>query len=527
MNKHVKIVSLLLVVGVVALVAARFLLPLWQDHAQKATSDARGTKGTILLAMDNWVGYQPLCSNQMKSRMRQAGYIFECVNDDADYPGRMEKLRRKDYQFAVATVDSYLLNGARESFPGVITAVIDESFGGDAILAWKDQVENLDGLKQAQSLKVALTPDSPSEHLAKAAAVHFDIPALKGKAKTWQVPTNGSEEAYRKFLNKEVPVAVLWEPDVSRALDKGKGEVVKLLGTEVTAKLVVDILLANRDYAQNNPEAVKTLLSNYFHTLKYFRDNPEEQRSELKKTTGLSGEQVEAMLKGVKWASLTDNAQHWFGVSSFGTMPEEGLVETIEGAVRILVGAGDFSSSPIPDHNPYRITSSQFVTDLFQGGMNAGQFTTPGAAKVVPGSPAEPVVRFAALSAAQWQGLREVGTLQVRPILFQSGTATLSYEGKLELDQAAQSLQHYPNFRVLIKGHTSTQGDARANKELSEARAEAVKRYLSVTHDLDQNRARAVGYGGSKPLPRQPGESLRAYSYRLPRVELVLVSEVL
>ena len=107
--------------------------------------------------------------------------LYEVIT--ADYPGRMEKLRSNKYQLAVATVDSYILNGARENFPGVITAVIDESFGGDAMLAWKDQFDNLDALKQATNLKVSLTPDSPSEHLAKAAAVHFDIPALKTRVK--------------------------------------------------------------------------------------------------------------------------------------------------------------------------------------------------------------------------------------------------------------------------------------------------------------------------------------------------------
>ncbi len=525
MNKHVKIVLFLLLFGLVAVGAAKLLLPMWQDHTQKSTSDARATKGTIMLAMDNWVGYQPLCSQQMKTRMRQAGYILECVNDGANYPERMKKLRKEKYQFAVATVDSYLLNGAAENFPGVITAVIDESFGGDAILAWKDKFENLDSLKQAQDLKVALTPDSPSEHLAKAAAVHFDIPVLKQKDRSWQLATNGSEEAYTKLINKDVPVAVLWEPDVTRALEKGKGQIVKLLGTDVTAKLVVDILLANRDYAQENPEAVKTLLSNYFHTLKYFRDNPKELKAELKETTKLSADLIDAMLKGVKWASLTDNAQLWFGVSSFGSMPEEGLVETIEGATRILLGSGDFSSSPLPDHNPYRITNSQFISDLFEGNMGAGQFTTPG--KISPVASGGGAKVFASLSASKWNRLREVGTLQVRPILFQSGTANLSYEGKLELDKAAQSLTHYPNFRLLIKGHTSTKGAKSANKTLSASRADAVRRYLTITHGLDKKRAKAVGFGGDKPLPRKAGESFRAYNYRLPRVELVLVTEVI
>jgi len=524
MNRHVKIVILILIVGSIIIAAAKFLLPVWQDHAQKTSSDARATKGTIKLAMDNWVGYQPLCSNQMKSGLRQAGYILECINDQANYPERMKQLRKKKYDFAVATVDSYLLNGASENFPGVITAVIDESFGGDAIVAWKDQFSNLDSLKQATKLRIALTPDSPSEHLVKAAAVHFDIPALKNKS-DWQVSTSGSEEAYQKFMDRKVPIAVLWEPDVSLALSKGKDKVVKLLGTEVTSKLVVDILLVNRDYAQDKPEAVKTLLSVYFRTLKYFRENPDELKAELKKETGLSEKQVESMLKGVKWVNLTDNAQQWFGAASFGNIPEEALIETIEGAIRILEGAGDFSSNPLPENNPYRITDSQFVSELYKVGISAGQFNSPGKELNIP-NPSTPRKEFKVLTDREWLGLQEVGTLQVRPILFQSGTAALSYEGKLELDQAAEALQHYPNFRILIKGHTSTQGNSNANKELSQARADSVKRYLTLTHGLQKERVMALGFGGSKPLERLTGESLRAYNYRLPRVELVLVSEV-
>jgi outer membrane protein OmpA-like peptidoglycan-associated protein len=211
--------------------------------------------------------------------------------------------------------------------------------------------------------------------------------------------------------------------------------------------------------------------------------------------------------------------------TTLGSIPEEGLIETIEGAVRILVGSGDFSASPLADNNPYRITNSSFVNDLFTGSLTAGQFQ--GAENKSLPRPGEKKRSFSRLSEAQWAQLQEVGTLQVRPILFQSGTAALSMQGKLELDKAAESLQHYPDFRVLIKGHTSLQGDAAANNQLSLARAEAVKRYLIVTHDLDSQRVRTQGLGGSQPLPRQPGESARAYGYRLPRVEMVLLSEVL
>jgi outer membrane protein OmpA-like peptidoglycan-associated protein len=132
---------------------------------------------------------------------------------------------------------------------------------------------------------------------------------------------------------------------------------------------------------------------------------------------------------------------------------------------------------------------------------------------------------FKALSDAEWDRLAEVGTLKVRPITFASGTSELNQDGKVELDSAAQNLAHYPNFRVVVRGHTGTGGDPASNRELSLERADAVKRYLMVTHSIDEARLRAVGYGGERPLPRAREESDRAYQYRLPRVELYLAAE--
>ena len=109
--------------------------------------------------------------------------------------------------------------------------------------------------------------------------------------------------------------------------------------------------------------------------------------------------------------------------------------------------------------------------------------------------------------------------------MFQSGSASLTYEGKQEVDRAVENLRHYPNFRVVISGHSGLRGDALANTELSQARANSVGRYLRVTYALDSNRLKAAGQGSSEPLPKLPGESNRAYNYRLPRVELTLVAE--
>ncbi|MCG6861651.1 MAG: phosphate ABC transporter substrate-binding/OmpA family protein [Chromatiaceae bacterium] len=511
MSPHVKAAALILVLGLAGILGARYLLPILQDTRQRETSDASATRGTLVVGTDNWIGYFPLCSDPMAKRMRQSGWILRCENDNADYQARFERLKSGEIQFAVATVDSYLLSGAPLGFPGTIVAVIDESKGGDAILARAEVAANLDGLRQASDIKVAFTPASPSEHLLRAIRTHFDIPFMQDRRGRWRVETDGSSAALEKLLDGEVGAAVLWEPDVSRAL--AKPGIVKLIGTEDTERLIVDILLVGRRFSREHPEAVAALLDSYFETLKLYRDRPGEMEDDVMKATGLSREQVRAMLRGVSWTTLGENAVVWFGISGGGPFADEGLEEAIRGAIRILTDSGDLDGDPLPDGDPYRITNRQFVADLSQRlGATAGEG-------------GDRTHRFPPLDDAGWGRLEEIGSLKMEPIGFRRGTADLAYEGKLELDRLAERLVYYPNFRILVKGHTGIAGDPRANLELSQDRAEAVARYLMVTYGIDANRLRILGYGSSRPLPRLPGESDRAYGYRLPRVEVTLAAE--
>jgi len=523
MNKHSKIAISIVIIGLVIVVVTKLYRPQLEDTVQRESSDARATKGKIIVGYDNWIGYYPLCSSEMRKRMRHEGYVLSCKDDAANYVQRLEALKKGDLQFAVATIDSYLINGASRNFPGTMVAVIDESKGGDAIVAWKDKINSLDTLKTAKQIKIAFTPNSPSEHLLKSMAVHFDVPGLLGQDNTWRVETNGSEDALKTFLKKQVGVAVLWEPDVSRAL-QNKG-VIKLLGTEDTDKLIVDILVVNRKYSQREPEAVKTLLKEYFRTLKYYRDTPEKLIEDASADTHLGKDVVKTMLHGVSWVNLSSNAVSWFGLPVAGASPTEGLVDAIDSTVTILMDHGDFTRNPIPDADAYRLINSKFASDLFSANINTTQFGKTMTRDVAINKANSLERAFDKLSTTQWDALREIGTLKVRPIVFQSGVNDLTLEGKEELDKAVENLKHYPNFRIVIKGHTGLRGDPNANKLLSQHRAEAVARYFSSNYGIDVDRMRPMGIGSGQPLARKPGETDRAYNYRLPRVELFLVTE--
>jgi outer membrane protein OmpA-like peptidoglycan-associated protein len=509
MSVHVKAVLILLVLGLVAILGARYALPLLTDALQRQSSDAGTTKGTLSIGVDNWIGYFPLCSRVMTRRMREAGYLLRCEDDQADYRSRFRRLKSGEIQFAVATVDSYLLGGAEQDFPGTIVAVIDESKGGDALVARRQTAASLDQLRQAEDLSIAYTPASPSEYLLRAIGSHFNLPLDQYR----RVETDGSSEALAKLLEGEADAAVLWEPDVSRALSDPA--LVKLIGTEDTERLIVDVLLVGRSFSQERPEVVRALLERYFKVQRLYRDHPDRLTEDVIESTDLSERQVAAMLRGVSWATLSENALVWLGAAGRGPFAEEGLVETIEGAVGILVDNGAIDADPLPDGDPYRITNRQFVEGLFD------DLGSPGAA------PQREARDFPPLDDEGWARLKEIGTLRMEPISFRSATADLDYQGKLQLDEAAERLAYYPNFRILVKGHTGLHGDPKANLDLSRERAEAVVRYLMVTYGIDPDRIRGLGFGSSRPLRRKPDESERAYGYRLPRVELSLVGEPL
>ena len=512
MQKH----TIAAIVILVLLIIGGAIYKAWQPglQAQKAyaTSDARDMKGEITIALDSWIGYFPLQSPVFKKLMRDEGYRILAVDDNADYPGRMANLQSGEVDLAVCTVDAYLVNGAAFDFPATIIAVIDESSGGDAILAWRDKLDSIDKLKAVESLTIAFTPDSPSHHLLKSIGVHFGIAELLDSSGSWRVETNGAEEAYQKLMRREVDMAVVWEPHVTAAL--ANPDIVKLLGTEDVEKLIVDILLVNRDFARKNSALVELTIDNYFQTIEVYAEQPELFRQDIKAVTKLADDQIQSMLQGVRLLDFYENVR-WFGLSPQPTYYQEELVSAIDSTAGILIEYGDFLDNPLPNSDPLTIVDSSFLGKVNSSGA-FGTGTTAYENSLERS--------FAALTDSQWDQMHVVGALKLRNVTFQSGTANLDFNGQQQLDASVETLSHYPNFRIVVKGHTEARGDPEANQALSQERANAVRDYFVQTYRIGGNRIRAIGVGGSEPLARIDGESSRSYADRLKRVEVYMVS---
>lgn len=482
----------------------------------EGTTDEARLKGTIRGAFDSWLGYSVLDSKEFSKRMRAAGYRLDWTDDGADYDARFKALSEGEYDFVVATVDSYVLGGKAYGYPGPIVAVLDES-KGDAVIA-RDAVKDVNGLDDP-AVSIAFTPASPSEFLLKSMGSHFGLPKLRTKG-AWRVETNGSEEAYKLLLDGKVDAAVLWEPDVSMA--KAQPGFHYLMGSDMGRRLIVDILIARQDFIAENPDVLKTFLREYFLALKAYRDDPDRLVSEVAAKTKRPEDVLKTAMKGVAFASFTDNCEEWLGLPMTpGAKSDEGLVDTIESTLRVLLDEGDLTDNPFVEGNPYSIISTRAVSALIESGLGGARFSVPGAQAASSGA----AIDVKPLDESAWKSLRTVGSLKLQPIVFQSGTSVVTTAGKNNVDVTAENLEHYPNFRILLRGHTAPGGDEQANRELSLERAESVARYLKIVHRLDEDQIRAEGLGSSDPLPQGDDEGRRAYRYRLPRVEFVLLTE--
>ena len=110
--------------------------------------------------------------------------------------------------------------------------------------------------------------------------------------------------------------------------------------------------------------------------------------------------------------------------------------------------------------------------------------------------------------------LERDGEATLHGIYFDTAKATLRPESEATLQQVLGVLTADPALRLVVAGHTDSEGEPGYNQDLSERRAAAVADWL-VAKGVDAGRLQSKGLGESQPVADNASEAGRALNRRV------------
>jgi len=108
------------------------------------------------------------------------------------------------------------------------------------------------------------------------------------------------------------------------------------------------------------------------------------------------------------------------------------------------------------------------------------------------------------------------GTVITLPgnVLFASGKWVLLAEAQNKLNSVAEALKNQEDHKMLVEGHTDSQGNENSNVELGSKRAQAVRDYL-VSRGVPSDKISSIGIGQARPIASNNTAEGRAQNRRV------------
>ena len=98
---------------------------------------------------------------------------------------------------------------------------------------------------------------------------------------------------------------------------------------------------------------------------------------------------------------------------------------------------------------------------------------------------------------------------------FENGKANILESMHKDLDKLGNFMIDHPELKLTISGHTDSAGKEESNLRLSQARADAIKYYLTYQFKVDPDRVTAIGYGSARPIAQELSDDHKQLNRRV------------
>ena len=461
----------------------------------------------LTVLADTFSGYSTFRHPEFQQDLAKSGITLG-YEDEFDQAKRADRLG-KDAQLIATTLDQFL----QQQPDGKIIALIDRTVGADAAVLNTVEYPNLKSLEDLQQLvrqqsgdsklSIAFAGDTPSEYLALVLDIRFESFKL---ADFNTIRVADASEAWKLLSggDKNVAIAVIWEPFVTRAKQQGYTVV---LSSEDAPKAILDVIVASNDLLGDRPDRLSQFLESYYRHIESNVSDSSQLERQIAKDGDLANEEAAAVLAGIEFFTAPQ-ARQW--------MTDGTLEKRIASTAAVLALAGRIDRIPEDTASLYAVESIEAAADNTQTLIDLVRADNPELADRLSGE-SRAIAPAAPLSAQAVKDAPAVGNLNVRgEVKFEAGSAALASEGITTLDNLAAEIREFNPNTIAVRaiGHTSKSGAANYNQQLSEQRAQAVVNYLKSLK-LPHNFV-AEGKGFSTPIsgispqdPRQQRTEIR------------------
>jgi len=220
---------------------------------------------TIRILCPTWSGYAPIFVAADLGYFKAMGLNVNIKFDD-ERADVMAAMARGDIEMDLRTVGEYQGRPRDQNTPGVIIGTIDESLGGDGVIA--------DGsIKSVADLKgkvVASELNIPGRLL-----LQLDLKKHGMTLKDIELKEIATADTVSVFANKSVSAVVSYEPYLSQAkkVDSFR-DPTEIVSSAKYPGYIVDVIIVRADDLKSNPKKYRNFLIGIYKAINYYNTNP-------------------------------------------------------------------------------------------------------------------------------------------------------------------------------------------------------------------------------------------------------------
>jgi ABC-type nitrate/sulfonate/bicarbonate transport system substrate-binding protein len=374
---------------------------------------------------------------------------------------------------------------------------IDWSSGGDGIVC-RTKIRDVADLK---GKTIAYAQNSPSQYFVSNLLINAGISLDEVEHKY----TSTAFEAAAAFVSDpEIDACVSWAPDIYTIPEKVAGT--KILTTTAEAnKLIADVWAVRADFARDKPEIVKGLVAGIFEGMDMLENNTKKAKAFqwMADGYGMTIDDVKAMAADAHSTNFAENKEFFLNANN-----PTNFERTWKNICFIYHQAG-LIKDPVPFN---QVMDFSIIKDLEKGGefkhhkdKYVSKFVPTSYKKINAEAPiiTQTVrINFYPNSANIYEPAHDETGVPIPNTLYDPNVnATMEKVGRL--------VGSYDRAVVAIVGHTDSSMKGKIPekivKDLSLARAEAVKRALIDQFKFDPKKFVVEGAGWAKPAdPADP-----------------------